>query len=367
MLIGIDGRPFYGSLAGTGRYVTELCRVLDRALPEARFLVYGNRVPHLPVSSGRWRHRRDGLAAAEYFPTSLWYFLRAGRLAQQDQVDVFWGPANFLPRDLGARIPAVLTVHDFVHALFPETLGTRHRLAYALFFRHSLSRAHLITCNSHGTAARLAALYGRRADLVVRPRAAESFRRPQPERIAQALARFGIDFPYFLSVATLEPRKNLETLIDAFLAHREGDELASTGLVLVGHAGWMTGRLAASAAKARAAGVPVRLIGYVPDAWLPALYAGAVAVVMPSLYEGFGMPVLEARCCGATVVASNIPEIREAGGEGPLYVEPTLEGIKSGLHLAASLPPSHSAEIVDRGTSWAAEGSKLVSAIRRLV
>ncbi len=111
------------------------------------------------------------------------------------------------------------------------------------------------------------------------------------------------------------------------------------------------------------------LTGHVSDEWLPALYAGASAVVMPSLYEGFGMPVLEAKCCGARIVTSDIPEIREAGGDGPIYIEPTVEGIKQGLRLAEKSPPGNMAAVreVDRGASWAQEGAKLVHAIRSLV
>jgi glycosyltransferase involved in cell wall biosynthesis len=88
--------------------------------------------------------------------------------------------------------------------------------------------------------------------------------------------------------------------------------------------------------EARAHGLV--LAGYVPDELMPVLYAGADALIFPSLYEGFGMPVLEARACGARVVATDIPELREAGDEYVIYVQPTLDGVKAGIMQAIGLP-----------------------------
>lgn len=369
MLIGIDGRPFYGAHAGTGRYVTELCRVLDAALPEAHFLVYGNRPLQLPVSNGRWRQRGDDSAAGSRMPPALWYFLRAGGLAKCDGVDVFWGAANFLPLGLGPNIPAILTVYDFVYRLFPQTLNLSHRLAYQLFFHKSLKRAQIIIAISQGTSDRLSEVTGRGADLVIRPRVAAHFYPPAVGVVQAARDRYGIDFPYFLSVSTLEPRKNLEGLIEAFVQLRAAGELPDAGLVLVGQQGWKDRRLLEALARAKSLGGRIVQTGFVPDDWLPALYAGAAAVVMPSLYEGFGMPVLEAKCCGARVVTSDIPEIREAGGDGPIYIQPTIEGIKQGLRAVVITERGDVAvdREVDRGASWAEEGGKLVNTIRSLV
>lgn len=367
MLIGIDGRAFYGAHAGTGRYVSELCAVLDAALPEARFLVYGKRPLNLPVSNGRWQQRGDEWPLLERLPAALWYFLRAGALAKRDGVDVFWGAANFLPLGLG-ETSAILTIYDFVYRLFPRTLNFTHRMAYRLFFKRGLRRARTIIAISQGTSDRLFQLHGRRADIVIRPRVAPSFRPPRAEEIEEVRSHYAIDFPYFLSVSTLEPRKNLEALIEAFLQLRSEGELPGAGLVLVGQQGWKDARLVNAVACAKELGAPIVLTGYVPDKWLPALYAGAAAVVMPSLYEGFGMPVLEAKCCGARVVTADIPEIREAGGSGPIYIEPTVEGIKQGLRSAEKASHGEVAVIcdADRGASWAEEGDKLVNAIRAL-
>ena len=370
MLIGIDGRALYGSHAGTGRYVTNICLALDTSMPEGKFLVYGNHTLKLPVSNRRWQQRGDDSVVASHLPSSLWYFLRAGMLAKQDGVDVFWGTANFLPLGLDEGIPTILTVHDLVYRLFPQTLNLKHRLTYRLLFTHSLHRAQIIVTNSNGTSDRLSELYGRSAELVIRPSVARDFYPPRPESILAAHKHYGVDFPYFLSVATLEPRKNLEALIQAYLELRIAGHLAGSGLVLVGQKGWKHRRLINAITHAKSLGARIVLTGYVSDEWLPALYAGAEAVVIPSLYEGFGMPVLEALCCGARVVASDIPEIREAGGSSPFYIEPSVEGIKHGLLKVENFSPTDTAAVnvsIDRGTSWEEEGHKLVNAIRSLV
>ena len=239
-----------------------------------------------------------------------------------------------------------------------------------VFFNHGLHRAQIIVANSNGTSNRLSELYGRYADLVIRPRVAANFHPPQPETIVAAREHYGIDFPYFLSVATLEPRKNLVALIEAYLELRVAGKLPETGLVLVGQQGWKHRRLIHALTRAKSLGARIVLTGYVPDQWLPALYAGSAAVVTPSLYEGFGMPVLEAQCCGARVVASDVPEIREAGGPGPIYIEPSAEGIKQGLLKAERFSATDTAEVnlnFDRGISWEEEGIKLMNAIRSLV
>lgn len=134
-------------------------------------------------------------------------------------------------------------------------------------------------------------------------------------------------------------------------------------MVLAGQAGWKNDPLQAKVAEAKTAGAQIQLTGRVPDEMLPALYAGAEVVVMPSIYEGFGLPVLEARLCGARVVATDIPEIREAGGNQAIYVQPDSAGIQAGIRLALVSPrpdPEGNAPDVPR---WDTEGRKLAKVL----
>lgn len=329
--IGIDGRALQGARAGIGRYVFELCRAIDLLLPEAKFFVYSHFPIEMPVNSPRWISR---IAPKSVLPLrKLRSFLGlktwVGALCRKDRIDAFWGSASFLP-DLPKDIRSVLTVYDLNYIMVPETMRCSAIWQYRLFFRRDALRADYILTISQGTTRRLADLVQCSADAVVYPAVSPAFRPRLPADIQKCLHRYGIVFPYLLAVATWEPRKNLELLLKTFLQMKESGELAETRLVLAGGRGWKDERLTTLIGAAE----HVLPLGYVPDMDLSLLYAGAVAFVFPSIYEGFGMPVLEARASGIPIVATDIPELREAGGADAIYIEPTADGIRRGLHQA---------------------------------
>lgn len=361
VLIGIDGRPLAGARTGSGRYVSELCRVLDRLLPEAQFAVYSNVPVTMPVEGDRWCLRDDKSLLGRGLSPFAWYQFRAGSLAVQDGVSVFWGGANFLPLSLPFSVRTVVTVLDVVHHVHPQSMGWRHRQAFNLFFRMGLRRADIVTAISSGTGSRLARCGYRGADLIVKPGVSGHFCPQTTNSVATMRKRLAIPGPYLLSVSTLEPRKNLATLVTAFVDLRRAGELAGVALLLVGHSGWKNAMLQSALAEADSIGAQIVLPGFVPDDLLPALYAGAEAVIMPSVYEGFGLPVLEARACGARVVATDIPEIREAGGAQVIYVTPDVTGIQEGIRhaLQQSQPPPESGELL----SWDLEAEKLAKVL----
>ncbi len=343
MRVGIDGRELYHERRGIGRYVFELCRGLDRCLPEAEFFVY-NRVPvALPVASERWTLRTDPSPLGNRLSPLLWLKLRAGLLCREDELDVFWGTSPFLPRlSLGVR--SVVSVYDLCHVLTPETFDPLHLLGVRLFFAGDVRKADAVLAISQGTSHRLDEHLGRPANAIVYPAVGEVFVPQSAEAIRACRAVYDLPDSYLLTVAAWEPRKNLERLVRAFTELRESGMLPDRKLVLVGSRGGR-GRKVLTELLDQDAGQHVMCIGYVPDEHLPVLYAGAEVFVLPSLYEGFGLPVLEARACGARVVTTDIPELREAGGSEAIYVEPTTEGIQEGILTAVarkSHPPMRS-------------------------
>lgn len=331
MRIGIDGRALQGKRTGIGRYVFELCRELDRLLPYATFFVYSNVLVEMPVLSERWILRLDQSPLAKYMKSVLWLKYRCGLLCNSDNLDVFWGAATFLPK-LPRSVRTVITVYDLNYKIVPETMSITHRWAFRLFFKKDVARANVVTAISKGSSERLFNLFGRAADGIVYPAIDASFSPQSLTRVQEVLLRHDLSRPYLLAVATWEPRKNLELLIHTFLNMKKQGLLTEHKLVLVGGRGWQDQRLAALLSGSNSV-VP---LGYVPDEQLAPLYSGADVFIFPSIYEGFGMPVAEARACGATVVTSDTPELREAGGEDVIYIAPTAEGIENGILTALS-------------------------------
>lgn len=336
MRIGIDGTVMMGNRTGVGRYAYELCRALDRQLPQAIFYVYSHVPVELPVSSERWIARVDSIKWAGRL-NMVWLKTRAGALCTRDQVDAFWAAGTFLPV-LPSNVNAVTTVYDLNYLIAPSTMPMKGYWKSRLFFERDIRHANSILAISHGTADRLHQMLGCSADEIVLPAVSADFRRPIPEVIAATLAKFGVPRPYLLAVGTLEPRKNLALLIEVFARLKRLGQLPQHQLVLVGGKGWKDQGLQRLLEQHSDEGVVP--LGYVADEDMPSLYAGADAFVFPSIYEGFGMPVLEARACGARIVASDIPEIREAGGVGPLYVPPTAEALFAALPQVLTLEPT---------------------------
>jgi len=337
--IGIDGDALRAPLSGVGHYIFNLCRELDALLPEALFIAYSrSRAAAVQLPSPRWRLRTEPVDAFRRLPSFVWLKTRGRLMSASDRVDVFWAGRTLHPR-LAAGVRIVSTVHDLNHLVVPETMRFQSQWSARLWFRGDILTADGVLTNSLGTAERVRTMLGAEVSGVVLPGVTPQFRLPRLAgeiEIPENLARLGVRRPYLLSVATPEPRKNLDVVLRAYIDLKRGGKLSGHQLVLAGPTGWKNRALKQRLDQARPHGLV--LAGYVPDGLMPMLYAAADALVFPSLYEGFGMPVLEARSCGARVVTNDIPELREAGDEYVIYVQPTLEGVKEGIQRAIGLP-----------------------------
>ncbi len=332
MRIGIDGSRLGGQSSGIGRYLSGLLAPLDAVMPEAEFFIYTKRRAELQLPSKRWTAQHDASRAASRMPNVLWTRLRLGMIAARDRLDVFWAANTLVPKGLGST-PVVATVYDLNHMLIPQSMSIVNRLSHRLWLAGDLKRAHTVVSISHGTSSRMQAALGRQADFVAQPGIPLAGLTLAPDEIDHALDELAVHCPYLLAVGTREPRKNLAATIEAVAKLKIADAaFTNHRLVLAGGKGWGNDPVS------RAAPDWVQPLGYVSDRHLIALYSRAAAFVFPSLYEGYGIPVSEALLFGCPVVATDIPELREAGNSQVVYVSAQAEAIAAGIRLALARP-----------------------------
>ena len=239
--IGVHGAPLSGTKSGIGRYVFELCQQLDRLLPDAEFFVYSQTPPSSPLPSNRW-HLRLASGASRRLSGYGWLKFASRGLIRKDRLDAFWATRTLLP-PLDRTTGSVSTVYDLNHILVPETMNTVNRVAHSLWLRRDVLNSDQVISISAGTAMRLEKHFGRVSDAIASPGTDERYRAASEIQIEEVLSRHGIAKPYLLAVGTLEPRKNLATLVHAFLALRQARELEFHTLVLAGPGGWKQSEL----------------------------------------------------------------------------------------------------------------------------
>jgi glycosyltransferase involved in cell wall biosynthesis len=307
--------------AGLGRYAESLTRALVAAHPD-RYALFYNRERGIELLPGL-EHVLTRTVALGYKPWRMLVWL--GQLARVGFDNLLPGAGLFHATEhllLPLRsIPTVLTVHDLIFHHLPAHHKPLNRWYLNLTMPLYCRRATHVIAVSECTRRDLTAAYGIPPEkaTVIYEAAAPRFRVQPPEAVAAVRARYGLPDRYLLFVGTIEPRKNLSRLLAAFeTIHADG---LSDGLVIVGKRGWLYGDFFARLEKSLVQDA-VLCPGYVPDEDLPAVYAGAQGLVFPSLYEGFGLPVLEAMACGTPVVASNASSIPEVGGDATLYFDP---------------------------------------------
>lgn len=243
--------------------------------------------------------------------------------------DLFHCPHIDLPdRGITGGLPCVITVYDLIPAIRPDFVGPER----ANRFKNRLARIDInsdwVICISERTRQDFCDYTGMSPDrCFVAPLAVGPVFRPivDPDAIIASRRRYGIpEGNYFLTLGAPQPRKNIAHLIRSFFRLREESNRSDVYLVIAGSKdqGWMYDEIFATAGNSNKHRSNVIFTGYVSDEDLPALYSGAVAFVFPSLYEGFGMPPLEAMACGAPVISSNSSSLPEVVGNAGLMVDP---------------------------------------------
>ena len=323
MRVGIDGYPLAEPRTGVGHYTLELARTLALISPSDQFEL---------VSPAPF----DGAAQDEIERTNLpnlrtvnprassirghWWSIGLPLYARRASFDLFHGTNFDLP--LWKKRRSVVTIHDLSTLLHPEKhrsrLVRRARLRLPLVVRI----ADMIITPTESVRRDVCEHLGVRADKVTAiPLAARSSFQPMPfAQTAPIRKRLGIEDDFLLFVGTLEPRKNLLTLLNAF-EQIIGHSSLRPQLVIAGGEGWLMDELSVFIKNATISD-RLRFTGYLSDDDLRALYSSCRIFIYPSVYEGFGLPPLEAMACGAPVIAGRIPSLQESLGSGARLLEP---------------------------------------------
>lgn len=246
----------------------------------------------------------------------LWTHLRWARALWQAKPDITFVPAHTLPFVFPGA--GIVTVHDLGYKRFPAAHPFRQRAYLDITTRFSQARAALVLADSQATAADLGRFYNTLAEKirVVYPGINASDELPSPAAVDSVRAKLRLPERYFLFVGTLQPRKNIRRLAQAFSHWQRAHNDDETGLVLAGARGWLFEDAWLDGAA------NVQVTGYVDEADKGGLLAGCIALVFPSLYEGFGFPAAEAMRYGAPVIASNTSSLPEVVGDAGLLVDP---------------------------------------------
>jgi len=310
--IGIDGRTVTGRYTGDRTYWLNTVRSLTALTePDESYFVY----TRLPITPGTIpEHPQWKVESLSAVNDRLWTMFAFPSALRRDKIDVAH-PQYTIP--LQTPCPTVTSVHDISFRLYPSWFPKKHRLLLNLAVPGAMRRAARIITLSESSRRDIIRIYGIPPEKIhaIHLAAGPEYQ-PIPQEIARSAVkeRYGIDEPYVLAVGVLQPRKNFSLLLEAFAIAKRRAKLRHR-LVITGKAGWDYEKLGVMAGRL---GITdsVQFTGYVADEDLPHLYSGAEMLAFPSLYEGFGLPPLEAMACGTPALVSDAPAMPEVAGDG---------------------------------------------------
>lgn len=339
MIIGIDGNEAnISNKVGIGQYAFELLKQFSKIQdPNSKFQIYLKENPNdeMPEKTASWQYEVFG-------PKKLWtqFALPFKLYTQRQKPDIFFTPSHYAPRF--SPIPTAISIMDMSFELFPDMFNKDDLYQLQNWTRYSAKNATIIFTISEASKNDIIKIYGIPGEkIVVTPLGVrDDFQpkadRPLDESMEKVEKKYNITKPYVLFVGTLQPRKNIERLIEAFstlIRHPELDSGSQSSkdssptvqndmkLVIIGKKGWQYEPILAAPQKFGVEDT-VKFLDFVTDADLPAFYSNATCFVLPSLYEGFGLPVLEAMKYGCPVLTSNVSSLPEAGGDSAVYFDP---------------------------------------------
>lgn len=365
--IGIDGSSVVGPRTGIGYATAALLAAMGRNWPSewppASVLVNSSRYD-LPRGDP-WLSSAHLQVKQRRYPGKVllrgWQYLKWPPIESMlGPLELVHAPASYIPPVRRAR--RVVTVHDLYFHYAPQHVEAYGGRYFAQTFRMGLPRVDHIIAVSNFTKNELIKVYGLDSERITMvPQGIDENRfqaDPKPED-TKHMDKLGIEPPFLLCVATIEPRKNLVTLIEAYARVRQILSAARQNvptLVITGQLGWSINALQERVAEAHLGGM-VQLTGYLPGPLLPALYRQALGFVFPSLYEGFGMPVIEAMACGCPTVIARAGALPEIAGDASDYFNPRDSDNMARVLAKFITDPYHRNDLRNAGLQQAAKFS----------
>ena len=316
MNIAVDARPLcIENASGIPTYCRGLLNAIAKVDRENHYFLYAHRDFRWEgPGSFRWSKR-----TSKQMYGTVWLETLTPSWMRQDKIDIFWGTQHVLPLWVPKKVRRVLTMHDLIYRRHPETMALKNLCTSHCLVGPSVRRADVLIADTQNTARDLSDLLhvdSARIQVVYLGRD-EDFKPTDNNTAKQKVREFtGHAEPFLLTVGTLEPRKNLAATFRAF--RRIADRWPHA-LYVSGSKGW---KMDSALDPGPGLRERVRFLGYAPRSLMPALYSAADVFLFPSLYEGFGIPVLEALACGTPVVSSNTSSLPEIGGDAALYMDP---------------------------------------------
>lgn len=318
MIIGFDAKRAFQNQTGLGGYSRFVLQNLAKYYPNNKYLLFA------PKQGSLFRPQEDCFETVlapqkTALGQSLWRSFGINNHLEQSKLDVFHGLSNELPWNIHRlKVKKVVTIHDVIFLRYPQQYPFFDRQIYLQKTKRALASADKIVVPSNQTASDLVNLL--QADsakiTTIHQACHPAFNQKQPQSTFRNLAnRFGIKQPYFLSVGRFETRKNQTGIVEAFASLSR----QNLQLVLVGQMNKLGKKLQTLAINKN---LPITFIDKIQVTELAALYQHAYAVVYPSVYEGFGIPLVEAFAAKVPIISSNASCLPEIGGQAPLYIKP---------------------------------------------
>ena len=332
--IAIDAIPLLGRLTGVGHYIRELVHQFGKLTPSYEYVYYYGYFSKRILIGGKQIHGiKNFLSKMPLVGNGLRGFRGTVAKYHPAEFDLYFEP-NFIPLEINAKT-IVTTVHDFSFQLFPEAHPKERVRYFAKNFLRNVQRSTRIITDSGYTKNEAVELFRVPSELITPIHLGvdhEMFKAYPREALESCARELGLPEKFILFVGTREPRKNLRRLIQAY-AELPDPVQREFRLVLVGPRGWGENELTGG----RKLGNRVMVLDYLDTQKLALTYNLASALAYPSLYEGFGLPPLEAMACGCPVVASRVASLPEICGDAACYVDPQdVQSIAEGMNKVLS-------------------------------